>query len=74
VAFYGNLLGELRLGLVEVDRSSRAVKRSRAEHRRVADLLAAGNRRECARLLSEHLNEAEQLVAAVVADSGTGDD
>jgi DNA-binding GntR family transcriptional regulator len=66
-AFYGNLLGELRLGLVEVDRASRDVKRSRAEHRRVADLLAAGNRRECARLLTEHLMEAEKLVTAVVA-------
>jgi DNA-binding GntR family transcriptional regulator len=66
--FYGNLLGELRLGLVEVDRASRDVKRSRAEHRRVADLLAAGNRRECARLLTEHLAEAEKLVTAVVAE------
>jgi DNA-binding GntR family transcriptional regulator len=65
--FYGNLLGELRLGLVEVDRSSRDVKRSRAEHRCVADLLAAGKRRECAQLLTEHLKEGEQLVMAVVA-------
>lgn len=65
--FYGNLLGELRLGLVEVDRASRGLKRSRAEHRRVADLLAAGKRRECARLLTEHLTEAERLVTAVVA-------
>jgi DNA-binding GntR family transcriptional regulator len=73
VTFYGNLLGELRLGLMEVDRSSRDVKRSRAEHRRVADLLAAGNRRECARLLTEHLNEAEQLVAAVVAGAAAED-
>ena len=65
--FYGNLLSELRLGLVEVDRQSRDVKRSRAAHRRVADLLAAGKRRECARFLAEHLAEAERLVTAVVA-------
>ena len=64
--FYGNLLGELRLVLVEVDRTSRDVRRSRAEHRRVADLLAGGKRRECALLLTEHLNEAERLVSGVV--------
>ena len=73
-AFYGNLLGELRLGLVQVDRTSRDVKRSRAEHRRVADLLAAGNRRECARLLTEHLTEAEKLVTAVVAEEASEGD
>src|SRR5262245_33099908 len=79
--FASNVLAELRLALVAVDRASSDVRRLSGEHRKFYRLLAAGKRKECARLLSAHLTEAERLVRAVVtpdrgreSGAGTGDE
>ncbi len=65
--FYWNVLSELRLGLVAVDRASRDVRRMSGEHRKFFKLLKARKRKECARLLGAHLQEAERLVRAAIA-------
>jgi len=65
--FFQNLLAELRLGLVLVDRASGDVARLGAQHREFYRLLASGKQRDCALLLREHLGEAELLVRAIFA-------
>lgn len=68
--FFWNLLSELRLGLVAVDRASPDVRRMSGEHRKFYRLLKAGKRKECARLLKYHLDESERVLRAVVAPEG----
>ncbi len=66
-AFFWNLLSELRLGLVAVDRASSDVRRMSGEHRKFYRLLKAGKRKECARLLKSHLEDSEAMLRAVVS-------
>jgi DNA-binding GntR family transcriptional regulator len=66
-AFFGNLVSELRLGLVMVDRTTADAPRLSSEHRKVQRLLVAGKKKECALLLTNHLQEAERLLRAIVA-------
>ncbi|MGH9321143.1 MAG: GntR family transcriptional regulator [Vicinamibacteria bacterium] len=74
-AFFANLLSELRLGLVAVDRASSDVRRMSGEHRKFYRLLKAGKRKECARLLKSHLEASERMLRAVVApESGSSGD
>lgn len=64
--FYGNLLSELRLGLVQVDRAASDLHHFTGPHRRFYRLLAAGKRKECARELRAHLEEAERVMRSVL--------
>lgn len=68
--FFRNLLSELRVGLVAVDRASSDLKRMSGEHRKFYRLLKAGKRKECARALVAHLEEAERLFKAVMVADG----
>jgi DNA-binding GntR family transcriptional regulator len=70
-AFFRNLLSELRIGLVAVDRASSDLHHMSGEHRKVYRLLKAGKRKECGRVLEAHLREAERLFKAVMAADGT---
>jgi DNA-binding GntR family transcriptional regulator len=65
--FFWNLLSELRLGLVAMDRASSDVRRMSGEHRKLYRLLKAGKRKECARLLRTHLEDSERMLRAVLA-------
>ena len=69
-AFFANTLAELRivLCLVETGDASRWVPL----HLRFCELLAAGDRLEAIRLLCEHLDETEALLAATVAEQPAG--
>jgi DNA-binding GntR family transcriptional regulator len=64
--FFRNLLSELRVGLVAVDRASSDLHQMSGEHRKFYRLLKAGKRKECARALEAHLAEAERLFKAVI--------
>jgi DNA-binding GntR family transcriptional regulator len=66
-AFFGNLLSELRLGLVAVDRASSDFRRMSHQHGEFLRLLGSRSRKECGRLLYAHLEEAERLLQAVMA-------
>lgn len=65
--FFRNLVSELRIGLVAVDRASSDLRRMSGEHRKFYRLRKAGKRKECARALEAHLVEAERLFKAVMA-------
>jgi DNA-binding GntR family transcriptional regulator len=65
--FFWNVLSELRLGLVALDRASGDARRMSGEHRKFFRLLKAGKRKECARALRKHLEVAERLVRDVVS-------
>lgn len=60
--FYRNLLAELRLGLMLVDRSSPDLTKSVAQHKDLYDLLVLGRKDECKDLLASHLSDAETLL------------
>lgn len=67
---HGRAMRQLRLHLVSVDRAEPSPGPSRrhvAEHGRMADLLAADERQEAARLLAGHLEDA---LAALVGREG----
>ena len=72
--FFWNLLSELRLGLVAVDRASSDVRRMSGEHRKFYRLLKAGKRKECARLLKAHLEDSEAMLRAVVGSESVPED
>jgi DNA-binding GntR family transcriptional regulator len=72
--FFWNLLSELRLGLVAVDRASSDVRRMSGEHRKFYRLLKAGKRKECARLLKAHLEDSEAMLRAVVGSESAPED
>jgi DNA-binding GntR family transcriptional regulator len=74
-SFFWNVLSELRLGLVALDRASGDARRMSGEHRKFFRLLKAGKRKDCARALRKHLEEAERLVRDVVsADAASSED
>ncbi|HXB55668.1 MAG TPA: GntR family transcriptional regulator [Vicinamibacteria bacterium] len=64
--FFRNLLSELRIGLVAVDRESSDLRQMSGEHRKFYQLLKEGKRKECGRVLTSHLEEAERRVKAVM--------
>jgi DNA-binding GntR family transcriptional regulator len=68
--FFRNLLSELRVGLVAVDRASSDLQKMSSEHRKLYRLLVAGKRKECARALAAHLEEAERRFKAVITADG----
>jgi DNA-binding GntR family transcriptional regulator len=69
--FFRNLVSELRIGLVAVDRESGDLQRMAGEHRKFYQLLKAGKRKECGRVLESHLQEAERLFHAVMGSDGS---
>jgi DNA-binding GntR family transcriptional regulator len=68
-AFYSNLVSELRLGLVMLDRASPDFIQMSSEHRKFVKLLAAGRHKDCARALDAHLAETERRVREIVTPS-----
>ncbi|HEY1272256.1 MAG TPA: GntR family transcriptional regulator [Terriglobales bacterium] len=65
--FYQNVIGELRLGMVLVDRSHDDPGALIPVHRRLYQLLVGGKRRQCALILAQHLDDSESRFARVMA-------
>jgi DNA-binding GntR family transcriptional regulator len=67
-AFYQKLLRELRVGMVLVDRGMDDPGRLIRVHRKIYRLLAAGELRECAAALAEHLDDSEERINKIVSE------
>jgi DNA-binding GntR family transcriptional regulator len=65
-AFYKNILGELRVGMVLVDRSHDNPGALIPVHRKILQLLAAGKLKPCAAALENHLDDSESRLTEVM--------
>jgi DNA-binding GntR family transcriptional regulator len=65
-SFYQNLIGEVRMGMVLVDRSHDDPGRLIPVHRKIYQLLSAGKLKQCAALLSQHLDDSESRLIRVM--------
>jgi DNA-binding GntR family transcriptional regulator len=74
--FYQKVIGEVRLGMVLVDRSHDDPGGLVPVHRKLYDLLVVGKRKECAAMLMQHLDDSEARVELIMAgqagSTGTG--
>jgi len=65
-SFYQKLIGELRVGMVLVDRSHDDPGRLVPVHRKIYNTLASGKLKLCASVLSLHLNDSESRLIRVM--------
>ncbi len=66
-SFYQRVIGELRLGMVLVDRSHDDPGGLIPVHRKMYQLLAAGKLKECAAVLVQHLDDSELRLSRVMS-------
>ena len=66
--FYQNIIGELRVGMVLVDRRHDNPGGLVPVHRKLYQLLVAGKLKECAALLAQHLDDSESRLIQVMGD------
>ncbi len=64
--FYKNILGELRVGMVLVDRSHDNPGALIPVHRKMYQLLSSGKLKQCAALLEQHLKDSESRLTQVL--------
>jgi DNA-binding GntR family transcriptional regulator len=67
--FYRNVIGELRMGMVLVDRSHDDPVGLVPVHRKVYQLLMAGKGKQCADVLARHLEDSEARISQIVLDT-----
>lgn len=65
-SFYQNLIGEVRMGMVLVDRSHDDPGRLIPVHRKIFQCLTGGKLKQCAVLLSQHLDDSEARLTRVM--------
>lgn len=65
-SFYQKLIGELRMGMVLVDRRHDDPGGLVPVHRRIFELLMAGELHECAKLVTQHLHDSESRLARIM--------
>ena len=65
-AFYKNILGELRVGMVLVDRSHDDPGALIPVHRKMYQCLSTGKIKQCAALLEQHLDDSESRLTRVM--------
>jgi DNA-binding GntR family transcriptional regulator len=65
-AFYQRVIGELRMGMVLVDRGHDHPSALIPVHRKIYQLLAAGNLKQCAAVLVQHLDDSESRLIRVM--------
>jgi len=65
--FYQKVIGEVRMGMVLVDRSHDDPGALIPTHRKLYQLLVAGKLKECAAVLSQHLDDSEARLGRVMA-------
>jgi DNA-binding GntR family transcriptional regulator len=66
-SFYQKLIGEVRMGMVLVDRTHDDPERLIPVHRKIHQLLTAGKLKQCAALLGQHLDDSEARLSRVMA-------
>ena len=71
-SFYQKLIGELRMGMVLVDRGHDDPGRLVPVHRKLYQLLSSGKLKQCAALLAQHLDDSESRLIRVMGDRGSG--
>jgi DNA-binding GntR family transcriptional regulator len=70
--FYGIVLSELRVGLALLDRTdNKTVRQITAQHRTIVNLLIAGKQDKSAKMLEDHLAEAEFKLKAAIRNRDT---
>lgn len=67
-SFYQNLIGEVRMGMVLVDRRHDDPGRLIPVHRKIFQSLLAGKLKQCAGLLAQHLDDSELRLIQVMDD------
>jgi DNA-binding GntR family transcriptional regulator len=67
-AFYKNILGELRVGMVLVDRSHDDPGALIPVHRRMYECISTGKLKQCAALLEQHLEDSESRLTRVMSE------
>jgi DNA-binding GntR family transcriptional regulator len=65
-SFYRNVIGELRVGMILVDRSHDNPGVLIPVHRKICHLLSAGKLRQCAATLEQHLEDSELRLTEVM--------
>jgi DNA-binding GntR family transcriptional regulator len=65
-AFYRNILGELRVGMVLVDRSHDNPGALIPVHRKICQLLTSGKLKQCATVLEKHLEDSESRLTQIM--------
>jgi DNA-binding GntR family transcriptional regulator len=65
-SFYRNMLGELRVGMVLVDRSHDDPGALIPVHRKMYQLLSTGKFKQCAAVLEQHLEDSESRLIQVM--------
>ncbi len=65
-SFYQRVIGELRMGMVLVDRGHDDPTGLIPVHRRMYQLLAAGKLRQCAAVLAQHLDDSESRLTGIM--------
>lgn len=69
--FYQKVIGEVRMGMVLVDRSHDDPSGLIPTHRKLYQLLVAGKLKECAAVLAQHLDDSEARLGRVMAGQET---
>lgn len=74
ISFYEKVIGELRMGMVLVDRRHDDPGRLAPVHRRIYELLRAGELSECVGVLTQHLRDSERRLTEIMrhAERGNG--
>ncbi|HVP55836.1 MAG TPA: GntR family transcriptional regulator [Candidatus Eisenbacteria bacterium] len=70
-SFYQKLIGEVRMGMVMVDRTHDNPERLIPVHRKIYQLLTAGRLKRCAAVLAQHLDDSEARLIRVMDDQGS---
>jgi DNA-binding GntR family transcriptional regulator len=65
-SFYQRVIGELRMGMVLVDRSHDDPGGLVPVHRKMYHLLAAGKLKQCAAVLAQHLDDSESRLGRIM--------
>ncbi len=71
-SFYQRVIGELRMGMVLVDRGHDNPGGLVPVHRKICQLLAAGKVKQCAAVLAQHLDDSEFRLSRVMTDISNG--
>src|SRR5437763_5843473 len=66
-SFYQKVIGELRMGMVLVDRSHDNPGGLVPVHRKLYQLLVAGKLKQCAAILAQHLDDSESRFGRIMA-------
>jgi DNA-binding GntR family transcriptional regulator len=71
-SFYKNVIGELRVGMVLVDRSHDNPGALIPVHRKMYQLLSTGKLKQCAAVLEQHLEDSESRLTRVMHQHAVG--